>query len=294
MLSNTIGQHLSMMKAAPVSCMLLLSLVSAAALATAAEPEGGVPASISSTVVVNLQLRGIGELRFGERLEWRLVSERPVELRAGEGIRVGPVSIRSATGNVRHSLPEVASFSRAEVGNGCSVSRVEIYAVIRCNRDYVFNTRTGAAPIVITPQFNDRSEAAPAWLRELPLPWWQLSGGAIADTPLVFLGYGYVNYGQAIESTTIYRGPALLDLQSGRIAIARTGVFADSPAYDASLAGDSEPIALFPERLVADEMRDGRRTITVSTAFDRCVAARCRGDSNIAFRRVLPLTYIFE
>lgn len=98
-----------MKKMVPVSYILhvLLSLVGTAAPATAGESEGRVPVSIRSTVVVNLQLRGIDELRFCERLEWRLVSEPPFEARTGEGIRAGPLSTRSETGNVRHSLPRL-------------------------------------------------------------------------------------------------------------------------------------------------------------------------------------------
>ena len=84
------------------------------------------------------------------------------------------------------------------------------------------------------PSFPIASIPAPAWLAELPLPWWRIQGTAVAGKPLVFLDYGYVNYGQYIESTEIFRGPALLDLVTGRIAIARFGSSADSPVYDAS------------------------------------------------------------
>jgi hypothetical protein len=246
-----------------------------------------------NVTVLRLSLGGIGELRFGERLQWRLVGEAPAEIRAGEGIRLGQVSIQSADGKRRYTLPEPAGYTHMEVGNSCELHRIAEYAVIRCMRDYVFNTQTGAAPIAITPQFRDRGDTATPWLLELPLPWWNPSGIMLSGSPVLFLEYGFVNYGQYIESTDIYRGPALLDLATGQIAIAHDDSTASAPVYDASAAGDNEPIALYPEAVVSDRT-DGRgRTITVSTIFDRCVSARCRSADDPRFRQQRPLTYSF-
>jgi hypothetical protein len=245
-------------------------------------------------VVMPLALRGVGELRFGERLQWRLVIEPPADMRPGEGVRLGGVSVRDTAGKVRHALPEPPAYSRGENGGSCEVIRVDVHAIIRCGRDYVFNTATGAAPVWITPQFRDRVAPSREWLEQLPLPWWQPTGERVAGTTLIFLRYGYVNYGQLIESTDVFRGPALLDLGTGKIAVARLGVEADSPMYDASIAPETEPVADHAEAIIADETRDGRRVVTVMTVFDRCVGARCGGDDDAGFRRRQPLSYVFD
>lgn len=245
-------------------------------------------------VVLDLGLRGVGQVSFGEKFEWQLVIEPPQESRTGEGIRLGNVVVRSASGSIRHVLPEPASYSYAENGGSCSVHRIGVHALLRCARDYVFNIRTGAPPVLLDAQFNDRSDAAPAWLLELPLPWWRPVGTVIAGTDLLFLEYGYTNYGQLIESSTIYRGPALLDLETGKIALARQGRAVDSPVYDASAASDDQAIAHYPEQLVGDLRQGGRRVVTVMTTFDRCVGAGCRSDAVPGFRTLQPLTYVFE
>ncbi len=255
---------------------------------------GDPPGNVTSAEALDLGIRGVGELRFGARFQWRLVTEPPDEPRPGQGVKHGGVYLQSVTGSTRHRLPEPPGYSYAENGPGCNVVRTGVHAILRCVRDYVFNTETGAPPVLVWPQFPDRVNPAPAWLAELPLPWWRLQGAAVAGKPLVFLEYGYVNYGQYIESTEVFRGHALLDLDTGRIAIARLGSSADSPAYDASTAASSEPVAMYPERVSADAVRDGRRVVTVLTVFDRCTGAACQGDRVPGFRRVLPLTYIFE
>jgi hypothetical protein len=209
-------------------------------------------------------------------------------------VKHGGVYLQSVTGSTRHRLPEPATYAYAENGPACSVVRTGVHAILRCVRDYVFNTETGAPPVLVSPQFPDRVNPGPAWLAELPLPWWRIQGTAVAGKPLVFLDYGYVNYGQHIESTEVFRGPALLDLVTGRIAIARLGSSADSPVYDASGAEGSEPVAMYPERVTADAVRDGQRVITVLTVFDRCAGAACQGDRVPGFRRTLPLTYVFD
>lgn len=251
---------------------------------------------VAQTPVLSLELRGVGQLRFGARLEWKLVVEPPQEIRPGDGVRLGSVAIHSGDGRVNHVLPEPPAYSYAENGVGCIVLRVQNsdYAVIRCNRDYVFNLRTGTAPVLVAPQFKDRVNPSPQWLAELPLPWWRETGVMIPGTSLLFLEYGYTHYGQLIESTEELRGPALLDLGTGRIAIARTGDAADAPVYDASAASESEPIAVFSEHVVADRMVEGRRVVTVATVLDRCTGARCRGEDEAEFRRIVPLSYVFE
>lgn len=268
-----------------IGMVCLLSLLPA----QAAEVQRLAPA-----VMLDLGLRGVGQLSFGEKFEWQLIIEPPQEVRTGEGIRLGNVVVRSASGSVRHVLPEPASYSHAENGGSCTVHRVAGYALLRCIRDYVFDTRTGAPPVLLGAQFNDRSDAAPAWLLELPLPWWRPAGTVIAGTDFLFLEYGYTNYGQLIESSPIYRGPALLDLATGQIALARQGRAADSPVYDASAASDEEAIALYPEQLVGDVRQGGRRLVTVMTTFDRCVGAGCRSDAVPGFRTVQPLVYVFD
>lgn len=257
----------------------------------AAEPPGNRPV-IEPAAVLDLELRGVGQLSFGERFEWQLVIEPPAEIRAGEGIRLGNVVIRSLAG-VRHVLPEPVGYSYAENGGRCGVNRVGSHAVLRCARDYVFDTRSGAAPIALAAQFGDRSDAALPWLLELPLPWWRPVGATIG-ADLLFLEYGYTNYGQAIETTEIYRGPALLDLVTGKMALARAGRTADSPLYDASAATEDQSVAVYPEAVASDRREGGRRIVTVMTAFDRCVAARCRSDTDPAARRLEPLTYVFD
>jgi hypothetical protein len=249
---------------------------------------------IVPTVVLDLGLRGVGHLSFGERFEWQLVIEPPKEVRTGDGIRMEDIVVRSAAGATRHLLPEPASYGHAENGRSCSVQRVGTYALLRCMRDYVFDTSRGAPPLLLGTQFNDRSDAAPAWLLELPLPWWRLVGTAIKGTGLLFLEYGFTNYGRLIESSEHYRGPALLDLNTGKIALGRQGRAADSPIYDASAARDDEAIALSPERFVGEVLQSGRRVITVMTTFDRCVGAVCRGDAVPGVRTLQPLTYVFE
>jgi hypothetical protein len=249
---------------------------------------------VAPAVVLDLGLRGVGQVSFGEKFEWQLVIEPPQESRTGEGIRLGNVVVRSASGSIRHVLPEPASYSYAENGGSCSVHRIGVHALLRCARDYVFNIRTGAPPVLLGTQFNDRSDAAPAWLLELPLPWWRPVGTVVAGTDLLFLEYGYTNYGQLIESSTVYRGPALLDLETGQIALARQGRAVDSPVYDASAASDDQAIALYPEQLVGDLRQGARRLVTVMTTFDRCVGAGCRSDAVPGFRTLQPLTYVFE
>jgi len=270
----------------------------AAAAATAASREtprrAEVPVDVESALVFELQLHGIGELRFGPRLEWKLVTEPPAETRAGPGVPQGTVWIRSVDGTVRHQLTEPPAFSYAENGPSCRVLRVDHHALIRCNRDYIFDLQTAAAPVLLSPQFSDRSGNAPEWLDALPLPWWRLAGVSIPRTSLTFLEYGYVNYGQNVESTELYRGPALLDLDTGKIAFARAGAGADAPLYDASGVATDEAIAVRPERVVADSIVDGRRIVTVVTVFDRCVSATCIGDARPEFVRREPLTYVFE
>jgi hypothetical protein len=273
---------------APICLSGLLGLIGLLS-AQAAEVQRIVPA-----VVLDLGLRGVGHLSFGERFEWQLVIEPPKEVRSGDGIRLGDIVVRSASGTTRHALPEPASYGYAQIGGSCSVQMVGTYALLRCARDYVFDTRTGAPPVLLGAQFNDRSDAAPAWLRELPLPWWRPVGAIIAGKDLLFLEYGFTNYGQLIDSSEHYRGPALLDLKTGQIALARQGRAADSPIYDASAAGDDEAIALYPEQLVGDVLQAGRRLVTVMTTFDRCVGAGCRSDAVPGFRTLQPLTYVFE
>lgn len=244
--------------------------------------------------VLSLRIRGVGQLRFGEQFEWLLVTEPPAEPRRGHGIRQGGVSVRSADGRIRHVLPEGPAFSTVENGPACALFRVGDHAVIRCQRDYVFNTLTGAPPVLISPQFSDRINPQPGWLAELPLPWWRFTGDRVAGKPLAWLEYGWVNYGQAIASSEITRGPALLDLETGRIAIARRGSAADSPVYDEAEAAEDEPVSQYAERVVSDETSNGRRLVTVLTLFDRCVAATCRGDREPGFRRLVPLSYLYE
>jgi hypothetical protein len=249
------------------------------------------PPTVEPVAVLDLELRGVGQLRFGEHFEWQLVIEPPAEVRSGEGIRLGAVAIVGA--GVRHVLPEPAAYSFAENGGRCGVHRVGHYAILRCSRDYVFDLRAGTAPIPLTAQFGDRSDAAPIWLLEMPLPWWRPTG-AMLGSSLLFLEYGYTNYGQAIETTEIYRGPALLDLATGKLTLARSGAAPDSPFYDASAVGEGESIALYPEALTGDRRVEGRRVVTVMTVFDRCVAAICRSDAEPGARRLEPLTYVFE
>lgn len=255
---------------------------------------GDPPGTLASAEALELVIRGVGEVRFGARFQWRLVTEPPDEPRPGQGVKHGGVYLRSVNGSTSHRLQEPATYAYAENGPSCSVVRTGVYAILRCARDYVFNTETGAPPVLVWPQFPDRVNPAPTWLAELPLPWWRVQGTAVAGKPLVFLDYGYVNYGQYVESTEIFRGHALLDLATGRIAIARFGTSADSPVYDASSAAESEPVALYPERVTADALQAGRRVVTVMTVFDRCVGAACQGDRVPAFRRVQPLSYVFE
>lgn len=280
--------------AAVIGPVLLLFLSAAQAARTAGPPAGAPPGSIVPAEALDLGIQGVGELRFGARFQWKLVTDPPEVRRPGEGVRHGGVSIQSVAGDTRHRLSEPPSYSHMENGPGCRVVRTGAYAILRCLRDYVFNTETGAPPVPVCPQFADRANPVPAWLAELPLPWWRIQGTAVAGKPLVFLDYGYVNYGQYIDSTEILRGPALLDLETGRIAIARLGSSVDSPVYDASSVAGSEPVAMHPERVTADAVQGGRRVVTVLTVFDRCAGAACQGDRVAGFRRVQPLTYVFE
>src|SRR5262245_25470532 len=129
----------------------LAMMMVAAVGAEAAEPD------LSQAPMLSLELRGVGELRFGDTFQWSLVVAPPKEVRQGEGIRLGEVSIRSANGKVTHTLPEPAAFSYAENGSNCGVYRLATYTLIRCQQDYVFDTRTGAPPLLMKPQFNDRT-----------------------------------------------------------------------------------------------------------------------------------------
>lgn len=258
--------------------------------------------------VLELQLHGVGELRFGERFQWRLRTGLPVPLPSGDGGAIGDVTLESveqtATDSFRQQLPEPSAFGMLEIGPSCSVLRAGAYAIIRCLRDYLFDTSSGKPPIAIWPQFPDRSNPSPEWLASMPLPWWRPSGLAIASgsdgksagaaPAFLFLDYGGVNYGNAIESSEIRQGPALLDLVTGRIARARVGASADGPVYDASAAAEDEPVALYPSAVTSDTLVNGHRVITVSTVFDRCVAAICRSDDDPQYQRVEPLTYVFD
>lgn len=259
----------------------------------ASAEETGDPAGFDdSTVVLGLQLRGVGELRFGERFEWMLEAAPPAEVRRGEGIRQGTVSIRSVSGAVRHVLPEPPAYSRAEIGPACTVIRAQSYAVIRCLRDYVFDLATGAAPIPLNVQFSDRM-AAPDWLMAMPLPWWRDSGYVLAGTDLLVLDYGWVNYGQAVESVEILRGPALLELGTGRLAVGYVGEGAQARPYEAE-SDAREPNVITLEEVVADRAAPGRRTVTVLTRFDSCAGAMCRSDMDPAYRQQVPVTFTFE
>lgn len=251
-----------------------------------ADPSG------SAAIVLSLQLRGVGQLRFGERFEWLLEAAPPADLRAGDGIRQGQVTIRSVMDSVRHVLPEPPAYSRAEIGPACTVIRVRAYAVIRCLRDYVFDLRTGAPPVALDIQFNDRL-SPPDWLMALPLPWWREAGYALSGTDLLVLEYGWVNYGQAIESTEILKGPALLDLATGRLAVGCIGEGAETRVYDAE-ADARAPNTMRLEQVIADQSVDGRRTVTVLTRFDSCAGAHCRSEVDPAYRRSVPVVFVFE
>jgi len=265
---------------------------------------------IVAVPVLELQLHGVGELRFGERFQWRLRSGLPVPLPSGDGGVIGDVTLESveqtATDYLRQQLPEPSASGMLEIGASCSVLRAGAYAIIRCLRDYLFDTASGKPAIAIWPQFPDRGNPSPEWLAGMPLPWWRPSGSAIslgsggksadaAPAPaFLFLDYGWVNYGNAVESTEIRQGPALLDLATGRIARARVGASAAGPVYDASAAAEDEPVALYPSAVTSDTLVNGHRVITVSTVFDRCVAATCRSDDDPQYQRVEPLTYVFD
>ncbi|MBX3705414.1 MAG: hypothetical protein KF911_02185 [Pseudomonadales bacterium] len=245
-----------------------------------------------STIVLALQLRGVGELRFGERFEWVLEAAPPAEVRRGEGIRQGGVAIRSASGAVRHALPEPPGYSRAEIGPACTVIRVQRYAVIRCMRDYVFDLVSGAAPVPLDVQFSDRV-APPDWLLTMPLPWWRDSGYALRGTDLLVLNYGWVNYGSGVESTEILRGPALLELGTGRLAVGYVGDGAEARPYEAE-SDPREPNVIMLEDVVADRSAAGRRTITVLTRFDSCAGAHCRSDVDPSYAQQVPVTFTFD
>lgn len=246
----------------------------------------------SSAIVLSLQLRGVGQLRFGERFEWLLDAAPPADLRGGDGLRQGQVTIRSATNSVRHVLPEPPAYSRAEIGSACTVIRARAYAVIRCLRDYVFDLRTGAAPVALDIQFNDRL-SPPDWLMALPLPWWREAGYVLTGTDLLVLEYGWVNYGQDIESAEILKGPALLDLATGRLAVGYIGEGADARVYDAEVDARA-PNMIILEDVIADQSVDGRRTVNVLTRFDRCAGARCRSEADPAYRSRVPVVFVFE
>jgi len=246
----------------------------------------------SPTIVLGLQLHGVGQLRFGERYEWMLEAAPPAELRGGDGIRQGQVTIRSVQDAVSHVLPEPPAYSRAEIGPACVVLRVQTYAVIRCQRDYVFDLRTGAPPVALDVQFNDRL-SPPDWLMTLSLPWWREAGYALDGTDLLALEYGWVNYGTGVESTEILRGPALLELATGRLAIGYIGRGTEARVYDAG-EDAREPNWILLEEVMADESVDGRRTVTVRTRFDRCTGARCRSEVDAAYRASEPVVFVFD
>jgi hypothetical protein len=249
-------------------------------------------ASDSSAIVLSLQLRGVGQLRFGQRFEWLLEASPPADLSGGDGIRQGQVTIRSVTDSVRHVLPEPPAYSRAEIGPACTVIRVRAYAVIRCLRDYVFDLRTGAPPVALDIQFNDRV-SPPDRLMALPLPWWREVGYVLSGTDLLVLEYGWVNYGQGIESTEILKGPALLDLATGRLAIGYIGEGAEARIYDAR-ADARSPNKIMLEEVIADQSMDGRRTVAVLTRFDSCAGARCRSEVDPAYRPSVPVVFMFD
>lgn len=260
---------------------------------------------IVNTIVLPLEIHGVGLLRFGNQFQWQLRTELPVPIPSRDGGWIGGVILesvdQSAKGAFRQRLPEPPASGMLEVGPSCTVLRAGVYAIIRCMRDFLFNTATGKPPIAIWPQFSDRGNPSPDWLAGMPLPWWRPAGWAITSgsttdqaPAFLFLDYGSVNYGNAVESTTIEQGPALLDLTTGHIARAQAGTAPDSPIYDASAAGDDEPVALYPKAVTRDDQMNGRRVITVLTVFDRCVAATCRSDNDPKFQRLEPLTYAFD
>lgn len=288
---------------------LVLSLLATGgatrSLATEVENKASVTADrIVAAPVLELQLHGVGELRFGERFQWRLRTGLPVPLPSGDGGVIGAVTLeaveQTATNHLRQQLPEPSASGMLEIGPSCAVLRAGAYAIIRCLRDYLFDTASGKPAIAIWPQFQDRGNPSPEWLAGMPLPWWRPSGSAIASgsdeaaPALLFLDYGWVNYGNAIESTEVRQGPALLDLTTGRIARAQVGASEAGPVYDASAAAEDEPVALYPSAVTSDTWVNGHRVITVSTVFDRCVAAACRSDDDPQYQRVEPLSYVFD
>jgi len=259
-----------------------------------------------------LEIHGVGLLRFGDRFQWQLRTEMPTPIPPRDddppGGYIGGVILESVDQStksaVRWKLPEPPASGMLEIGPSCSVLRVGIYSVIRCMRDYLFNIRTGKQPIAIWPQFQDRIDPSPEWLAGMPLPWWRPGGWAITQgsdgsdagnaPAFLFLSHGWVNYGNAVETTEIEQGPALLDLTTGRIARARVGATADGAIYDASAVADDKPVAMSPLAVIRDDHVNGRRVITVLTDFDRCVAATCRSRDDPGFERQEPLTYVFD
>lgn len=298
--------------ARPAFWLLLALGGTSACLVAGAAPATGTVERIVGQPVPILELHGVGLLRFGDRFQWQLRTGLPTRIPPQNGGPpggyIGGVILesvdQSTKGAVRWKLPEPPASGMLEIGPSCSVLRVGIYSVIRCMRDYLFNTRTGKQPIAIWPQFQDRIDPSPEWLAGMPLPWWRPGGWAITQgsdgsnagnaPAFLFLSYGWVNYGNAVETTEIEQGPALLDLTTGHIARARAGVTADGAIYDASEVADDKPVAMAPLAVIRDDHVNGRRVITVLTDFDRCVAATCRSRDDPGFERQEPLTYVFD
>lgn len=269
--------------------------------------QGRGPATTTQALVAGLpmgpglDIHGAGSLMFGETLQWRLIAEPPAQVRRGDGIKMGGVLIESADGRTRYRLSDSIGFSNAENGPKCTVDRLGAFAIIRCDKDYVFNTETGAPPVKIWPQVNDRGPQSknPPWVDEAPLPWWKITGLGIKGTTYAFLEYGSTNYGTEVASTPIYTGPALLDLTTGVIAPARQSAQAGAPAYDASSEPESRPVATPSDGdgMTARTVQGNRTIVTVNTTFDRCVdygSNPCRGDREPRFKSRRPLSYVFE
>jgi hypothetical protein len=268
-------------------------------LAAAAAPPAGAVMAIEQGP--ELALNGVGQLMFGEQLQWRLVIEPAPQLRKGDGVKLGGVMLESADGKVRYRLADSGGYSTAENGGACKIARLGVYAIIRCDEDYVLNTVQPGPPVKIWPQFNDHSGKGdvPAEVANLPLPWWRPGLAGISGTHLIFLDYGSTNYGAMIESSEIPIGPALFDLATGQIALARKGAQADAPLYDQSDGPERNPAATPGEgdRVTAISKAGGRTAITVSTTFGLCSSGEqppCGVGQTFESSGRRPLTYVFE